>query len=114
MIPSNINEHCYQLTMLLESLPAHNGYRSISELNQVFNRYLKILDSVNSYNETYKSATRIYYADITDIRDNMQELLNADNPVDREKAFQNARNGLTADLRALSTLLKPHPELIGS
>src|SRR5690242_8237192 len=106
----NRGDYCSQLKKLLEALPVHNSYRSISQLNQIFNQYLKILDSVNSYNEVYKRATQIYYADIAEIRDNMQELLNADSYQDRERAFEKAKCGLTTDLDALTTLLTPSLE----
>jgi hypothetical protein len=101
MITISMNEQSCKLTRLLEELPSHNSYRSISQFHQIFNQYLKILDSVNSYNEVYKSATRIFYSDIVDIRDHMQELLNADSHQDRERAFERAKSELTTDLCAL-------------
>ena len=106
----NLNEHCYQLNNLVRALPSENNYRTSSELNRILNTYLKILDYVNSYNEVYKSATRIYYSDITNIRDNMQQLVIAESAQEKDKAFESAKNELKTDLHALALLIKPQEE----
>lgn len=107
---NSINDQCSQLNNLVNALPAKNSYRSSSELNVILNKYLKILDYVNSYNENYRSATRIYYSDITNIRDNIEQLLIAESPQEKDKAFESAKNELKADLHALAILIKPHEE----
>ncbi|MCW3106971.1 MAG: hypothetical protein JWQ09_1477 [Segetibacter sp.] len=109
----SIVEQSYQLTSLITSLPCENSYRSSSELNGILNKYLRILDYVNSYNQEYKSATRVFYADITTIRDNIHQLLIADSPQEKDKAFENAKNELKTDLHALAILIKPQEELAG-
>ena len=102
-----MSEHSYELMQLCNSLPAGIGYSSISALNEIFNKYLKILDYVNSYNESYRSATRIYYTDISNIWDNIQDLLNTESILEKERAFENAKRELKTDLHSLALLIKP-------
>ncbi|MCW3114374.1 MAG: hypothetical protein JWR18_2770 [Segetibacter sp.] len=108
----NLHEHCFQLNNLITTLPTENTYKSISELNRILNKYLKILDYVNSYNEVYKSATRVYYSDITSIRDNFDQVLMANSHQKKEKAFTNATNELKADLHALALLIQRQEEIV--
>lgn len=107
----SIMEQCFELNTLVASLPIENSYRSSSELNSILNKYVRILDYVNSYNPEYKSATRVFYDDITTIRDNIHQLLIADSLQEKDKAFESARNELKTDLQALAILIKPSEEL---
>ncbi len=99
-----------QLNNLLTALPGANSYRSSSELTGILNKYIRILDYVNSYNPEYKSATRVYYSDITTIRDNIQNLSYASSQQEKDKAFERVKKGLKTDLLALATLIQPKEE----
>src|SRR4051812_18028311 len=99
--------HSSELMQLCDSLPSAIGYSSISALNQIFNKYLKILEYVNNYNESYRSATRIYYTDISNIWDNIEDLLNTESIWEKERAFENAKRELKTDLHSLALLIKP-------
>ncbi|MEJ7683269.1 MAG: hypothetical protein WKG06_36505 [Segetibacter sp.] len=100
------------LNDLIECLPSINSSRSLSELNGILDKYTKILDFVNSYNENYKRATSVYYTDINTIRDNIQESLYAESQKGKNTAFENARNELKKDIQALAILIKPQEELV--
>lgn len=104
---TSMTEQSSELRLLLMSLPKDSSYKSISLLNQVLTKYIKILDYVNSYNPEYKSATTVYYADIPAIRDNIQELLNASSLPEKDKAFDSVRNELQINLHALAVLINP-------
>ena len=106
----NLASHSSELIALINDLPTENNYKSSSELHTILIKYLKILDQVNGSSEAYKSATRVYYADITNIRDNIQQLLVADTHDDKNLAFEKAKKELQADLRALARLIKQQEE----
>ncbi len=108
-----MKEQLQHLNCLLENISSSNSSRSFSELDGILKKYTKILDSVNSYNETYKRATSVYYKDINLIRDNIQEALYARSPKEKDTAFENARNELKKDIQALAVLIKPAEELAG-
>ncbi len=107
----NLAAHSSQLLSLLNDIPVQNNYKSSSELNRIFSKYLKILDFVNSYNSIYKSVTGVYYSDITNLRDNIHQLLTAETSREKDLAFERATNDLRTDLHALSILIKPQKEL---
>lgn len=66
------------LNHLLECLPSINSNGRFSDLNGIFDKYTKILDFMNSYNENYKRATSVYYTDINTIGDNIHVSLYAE------------------------------------
>lgn len=107
---SNLQESYLEINKLLKALPCQNTCRSSSELNVILHKYLKILDGINSYSDAYKSATSIYYSDITSIRDHFQHLLLADSTQEKDKAFEAARQELESDLNALAILIKTEEE----
>jgi hypothetical protein len=105
-----LSQHSSELMHLCNSIPSGLGYSSISSLNEIFNKYLKILDYVNNYNDSYRSATRIYYTDISNIWDNIQDLLNTESIWEKERAFENAKRELKTDLQSLALLIKPQEQ----
>lgn len=107
-----MKEQLQHLNCLLESMPSSNSSKSFSELNAILEKYTKILDFVNSYNEVYKRATSVYYTDINSIRDNIQESLYAETQKEKNNAFDNARNELQRDIQALAILIKPEEKLV--
>ncbi len=107
-----MKEQLQHLNYVLENICSFNSSRSFSEINGILEKYTKILDFVNSYNETYKRATSVYYKNINSIRDNIQEALYAISSGEKDTAFKNARNELKKDIQALSVLIKPAEELV--
>lgn len=100
-----MTNHAGQLEQLLISLPSENNYRSVSEINSIITQYLKILDYVNGYNPEYKSITRVYYSDITNIRDHIQISLVGNSEPEKEYALECAKKELKNDLSALALLI---------
>lgn len=107
-----MKEQLQHLNDLLESLPSIHSCRCFSELSGILNKYTRILDFVNSYNENYKRATSVYYTDINTIRDNIQTSLYGDSQREKSMSFENARNDLKKDIQALAILIKPQEELV--
>ncbi|WP_018613926.1 hypothetical protein [Segetibacter koreensis] len=106
-----MKEQLQHLHNLLETLTSSTSSKSFSELNRILEKYTKILDFVNSYNDSYKRATSVYYTDINSIRDNIQESLYAEAQKAKDTAFENARNELQRDIQALAILIRPEEEL---
>ena len=107
-----MKEQLQHLNCLLECLTSPNRSKSFSQLHSILEKYTKILDFVNAYNDTYKRTTSVYYTDINSIRDNIQEALYADSPHEKDIAFENARNELKRDIEALAILIIPEEELV--
>src|SRR4051812_1829130 len=102
-----MREHYDHLNNLLGALPCSNSYRASSDLNSILTKYKKVLDYVNSYNDDYKSVTTVYYYDITDIHDNIEDSLNASTSAEKYRAFEKAKALLQSDITALATLIHP-------
>lgn len=107
-----MKEQLDHLNHLLECLPSISSSRSFSDLNGILDKYTKILDFVNSYNENYKRATSVYYTDINTIRDNIQDSLYAESQREKNLAFESAGNELKKNIHALTILIKPEGESV--
>lgn len=99
-------EQSQYLLQLKQSLPSYNSSSSCSELNTILSKYTKILDYCNSYNEDYKRATTVFYADISSIRDNIQQSLYATSQEEKSKAYELAKVELQRDIDALAILIQ--------
>lgn len=106
-----MKEQLQHLNNLIDCLPSIHSSKSFSELSRILDKYKKILDYVNSYNEDYKRATSVYYTDINTIRDNIQVSLYAETQSEKKEAFENAGNELKKNIQALAILIKPEEEL---
>ena len=102
-------KHLVQLIIMIHEC---NTYKSSSELNLILSKYISVLNYINGYNEAYKSATNIYFTDITDIRDCIQQSLVSTNASEKINAFETAKTQLKKDLSALATLIQPREEVI--
>ncbi len=100
------------LIQLLKNFPENNSYKSCSELSLILNTYKRILDYVNSYNQDYKSATGIYYTDITSIRDNIDQSVNSASSKEKSAALESAKNELKSNIQALAVLIQPKEESV--
>jgi len=107
-----MKEQLLHLDNLLECVTSYTSSKSFSELNRILEKYTKILDYVNAFDESYKRASSVYYNGINLIRDNIQISLYADADNIKETAFEDARNQLKKDIQALATLIRPEQELV--
>lgn len=107
-----MKEQLMYLDNLLGCLTSPNSSKCFSELNRILEKYTKILDFVNSFNDPYKRASSVYYTSINSIRDNIQVSLYADTQNQKYIAFDDARNQLKKDIQALAILIKPEEELV--
>lgn len=106
-----MKEQYEQLTRLLECLPENNTYKSSSELNLILDKYTKVLNYLNGFNEAYKRATNIYFTGITNIRDNINQSVSANTFEEKNIAFNQAKCELKSDLYALAILIQPSDAL---
>jgi len=102
----------HHLNQLMECLPCATSARGVSDLNVILNKYTKILDTVNSYNESYKRSTSLYYSDIYAIRDNIDISVYTESQKEKSLAFESARDKLKKDIQALLILIRPQQELV--
>lgn len=107
-----MNDQLQHLNWLLDRLPSSTSCRGISGLTVILNKYKKILDFVNSYNDDYKRATSLYYNDINSVIVNMELSAYAESPEEKTEAFESAKNELRKDIQALSILIRPQEELV--
>lgn len=107
-----MKDQLQHLNRLLECLPSSTSCRGVSDLTVILNKYKRILDFVNSYNDTYKRATSLYYNDINAIRDHIELYVYAESAKEKIAAFESARDKLKKDIQALSILIRPQEELV--
>jgi hypothetical protein len=105
-----MKERFQHLLNLIDTLPSFDSIRSYSQLNSILSEYTKTLDFVNSYDDTYKRNTNVYYNDISEIRDNIQRSLSSTSPNQKTIAFNEAKNALKGNIQALAILIKPQEE----
>lgn len=96
-----------QLQNLLKEIPSYNSSSCHSHFNTILNKYLSILNYVNSHSEYYKVFTNLYYNDIADIRDNLQMALYSNSHESKISAFEHAGNILRSNVIALKELITP-------
>ena len=106
-----MKEHYESLVSMLGYPPSFNLCSGYSALNSMLNKYLNVLNYFNSYNDDYKGATTLYYMDISNIRDHIQQSAYATSPEEKAAAFRKARKELTANIQALATLIQIHETL---
>ena len=102
-----MKEQVDNLTQLIESLPTFSLTSGYSELNSILYKFTGILNYFNSYNEDYRRATNVYYADLSTIRQDIQESLYAKSYNDKVSAFEAAKKDLRSNMLALIMLAKP-------
>lgn len=109
---SFMKEQLLILSNLQKSLPAFNSYKSWSDLSMVLNKYTRVLNYVNGYNDEFKRGTTIYFNDITGIREEIQHSLYAESLKEKKLLFEKAKNQLKADIDALASLIKQQEKLV--
>ena len=107
-----MTEQLQHLNYLLEDLPSSNSCRGVSDLNIIFSKYTKILDSINSCNENYRKTTLLYYGEINFIKDYIELSVYSETIKEKTLAFESAREKLKKDIYALSILVKPQEETV--
>ena len=100
-------DHFENLVSLQNYKPRFNSCSSYSEFNAVLNRYTSALTFFNGYNDHYKTTTKVYFNDISSIRDNLQRSVDATDPREKASSFEIAGKELIADIQSLICLLKP-------
>jgi hypothetical protein len=105
-----MKEHFPFLLSSAEALPTYESCSSYSQINAILSQYISVLNFANSYSDDYKRATNIYYTDISNIRDNIQRSLYATSYDEKKMAFEDAKNELKADIKALAILCKAQEE----
>ncbi len=107
-----MKDQLQHLDHLLDCLPSSTSCRGVSDLNYILEKYKRILDFVNSYDDNYKRATSLYYNDINTIRDSIELSAYAETQNEKIMAFESARDELKKDIEALSILIMPQVELV--
>jgi len=100
-------DHLQTLVSLQDSKPGFNSCSGYSELNSVLSRYTNALNFFNGYNDDYKKSTKVFYNDLSSIRDNIQRSINASDPTEKQRSFYNASNELMEDINSLICLVSP-------
>lgn len=94
----------------LNAISSCNCSNSYSELNSILSKYIAALNYANNYNADYKRSTNIYFSDISNIRENIQLSLYANNATEQRVAFESAKNELRSGIEALTALFKVETE----